>query len=232
MSADPLPNLRHTSDSDSWQSPGLVLDPARVMLGGFDLDPCSSFEANKRVGATRFFDAADNGFLLPWGTPAAPVDVWMNPPGGKCDQEGIRVLKLSKGAPLTREDGSPPVGASQSAAKAWWFKLAREFAEGHVRRAVVLGFSLELLQTAQAVPRRKAGDPNAGLLRPTQCPICIPSSRIPFIDGLTGEEVQGNTHASVIVFVTKGRHPGILSIFEEHFSSVGDCMMGRMHEAA
>src|SRR5439155_9421029 len=47
--------LSDLSASDEWDSPTLVIDAARKVLGGFDLDPASTGRGNKVVQATRFF---------------------------------------------------------------------------------------------------------------------------------------------------------------------------------
>ncbi len=226
-----IPNLRHTSETDDWQTPPLILDPTRELFDGrIGLDPCSSAKANARVQAVRYFDLCDNGFMQPWGTVERPEDVFINPPGGRCDREGIRVVPVvddagkpvrdAKGKPVRlRVDGLPPVGTTQSASKAWWHKLTTEFAAGHVRRAIFLGFSIEIMQTAQAKP--------VSTIRPGHGPICIPSRRIPFVDGATGLPVTGNTHCSVVVFLSRLAPERSMPLFTEHFSAVGDCLMGR-----
>ena len=59
-----------------WYSPSLVVDAARSVIGGFDLDPASSPEANESIGAGKIFTATDDGLEQDW-----PVGrIWMNPP--------------------------------------------------------------------------------------------------------------------------------------------------------
>lgn len=64
------------SGNNEWYTPPEIIEAARSVLGGFDLDPASSDLANKTVGAERYFTADDNGLELPW--PAGRL--WMNPP--------------------------------------------------------------------------------------------------------------------------------------------------------
>lgn len=221
-------NDRHTSTTDDWQTPDYILEPARKLLGEIDLDPATSKQANERVRAKHYFDELDNGFLAEWGPlNGNPSRVFINPPGGKCDEEGNRIVghRAHLTAPIVykRADGGPPVGKSQSAAKVWWFRLAREFMEGRVERAIFLAFSIELLQTAQAgtPPKTSAG---VFLPIPTDFPICIPSRRISFIDP-SGNPVRGNTHASAIIYVVPhGRRDNAGGKFREAFADVGRCI--------
>ncbi|GIL80251.1 hypothetical protein Vretifemale_9419 [Volvox reticuliferus] len=52
-----------SSASNEWGTPEAVLVRVRAMFapGGIDLDPCSSPEANTRVGAWSFYDKATDG---------------------------------------------------------------------------------------------------------------------------------------------------------------------------
>ena len=63
--------------NDLWQTPDNVLQACREAMGGeFDLDPCSSEEANRRVRAARFFTEEQDALRLPWEAERA----WMNMP--------------------------------------------------------------------------------------------------------------------------------------------------------
>ena len=61
--------------SNEWYSPSWIVEPARTVLGGFDLDPASCEEANETVRAARYFTANDDGMAQPWRG-----RVWCNPP--------------------------------------------------------------------------------------------------------------------------------------------------------
>jgi hypothetical protein len=68
------------SDSGNveWVTPLDIIIAAKKTMGGIDLDPFSSVSANKRVGATHFFSAAQDGLIQDWFG-----RVWMNHPYGK-----------------------------------------------------------------------------------------------------------------------------------------------------
>lgn len=61
--------------AEEWYTPERYLEAARKVLGGIDLDPASSAEANRRVKASQFFTVADDGLTKEW-----PGRVWLNPP--------------------------------------------------------------------------------------------------------------------------------------------------------
>jgi phage N-6-adenine-methyltransferase len=65
------------SDQNDWRTPRKYLDAAREVMGGIDLDPASSAEANETVKATVFYTENDNGLGQSW-----KGKVWLNPPYG------------------------------------------------------------------------------------------------------------------------------------------------------
>lgn len=60
---------------NEWYTPEEYLDLARDVLGGFDLDPASSAEAQKKVRAEFYFTIEDDGLKEEWHG-----RVWLNPP--------------------------------------------------------------------------------------------------------------------------------------------------------
>lgn len=66
-------------DSDSWHTPGDVVEAARNVMGSIDLDPFSSKEANARIKAKKFYSKEDDALSLDW----EGSTVFINPPYGR-----------------------------------------------------------------------------------------------------------------------------------------------------
>lgn len=90
-----------------WLTPSYVLDPVRAMLGGIDLDPCST--AENPTGASQFYAPPQDGLALPWDADG----IFVNPPYGKAREPwvercmeagagGLRVVLLMPAHPDTR----------------------------------------------------------------------------------------------------------------------------------
>jgi phage N-6-adenine-methyltransferase len=66
-----------TGDNE-WFTPANIIEKARRVLGGFDLDPASNEIAQQTVKAKQFYTKDDDGLAKPWkGT------IWLNPPYGR-----------------------------------------------------------------------------------------------------------------------------------------------------
>lgn len=181
---------RHSCDATTWQTPPNYVEASRKTLGGIDLDPASCARANEVVGAKRFFgpgSTVENGFTTSW-----EGRVFLNPPGGRCDANGVSLRRKTGSKGWWYADGRPCDGVSRSAAKAWWAKLIDHWTDGSVASAIFLSFSVELIQTSQAPPR--------AIYVPADFPLCFPARRISFLDG-DGKPVVGNTHSSMVVLL-------------------------------
>jgi ParB family chromosome partitioning protein len=68
-------HVGHNAGENEWYTPKEYIEAAIEVMGGIDLDPASTDEANAIVGASRFFDEADNGLERKW-----TGRIWLNPP--------------------------------------------------------------------------------------------------------------------------------------------------------
>lgn len=69
------PYIIHNSGETEWFTPEYIVEAARKVMGGIDLDPASCEKANQTVKATRFFDASVDGLKQEWSG-----KVFLNPP--------------------------------------------------------------------------------------------------------------------------------------------------------
>jgi hypothetical protein len=79
VSVDNAQFINQTSGEVEYYTPPAIIEAAREVMGSIDLDPFSSIEANKRVGAARIFTMAEDGFAQDWNCQT----LWMNHPFGR-----------------------------------------------------------------------------------------------------------------------------------------------------
>lgn len=169
----------HQSATPEHYTPAEIIEAARAVMGGIDLDPASTQSVNDlRVRAHAFFDRGSDGLTKFWYGRA-----WLNPPGGKLKKTGGNVW------------GYAPIkdGPGESSAAVWWRKLAEEYVAGRVTQAIFLGFTLEIFASSQSAA-----------VWPGDLPFCIPAKRIRFEkETAPGTFVKGDspTHSNVIVYL-------------------------------
>ncbi len=142
-------NVQHSSKSNEHYTPTAIVEAARDVLGGIDLDPASCALGNEVVKAAAWYGPdglGPDGLVEPWCG-----RVFLNPPGG-------RVPDAYKGCGTT------------SNAALWWATLAEAWRTGEVEAAIFVGFTLEILRSAQVLD----------VPQPIDFPLCVPSSRIAF----------------------------------------------------
>lgn len=211
-----MTSARHLSESVEWYTPPEIVEPARELLGGIELDPASCEVANRGVRADRFFTREQDGLIQPWCARTA----FLNAPGGKLGNRSLQNL--------------------------FWQRLARAWQSGKVSSAVFVCFSIELLQVSQGygpdmpipldfpmcfpdvrVPYIKAREdvvtPQVSLFESEAAPARV-------------EESESPPHASVIVFLPERSamlHDSAKLIdgspcrFQRAFASIGRCVWTR-----
>lgn len=222
--------VQHSSDSNEFYTPDIFVEAARKLMGGIDCDPASCELAQQVVEAGVWYGPGspygEDGLVEDWSG-----RVFLNPPGGKVPKEyqGLGTKSLST---------------------LFWARLAMDWLEGVVKEAVFVGFTLEILRTAQ-----QFGTPEDDPIpEPLDFHFCVPASRIPFdtvnrpikrgkkkgqlIDPERPEGVRVETsspgHANVLVWLPpvegvgedrlrNARSEELLALFERQFAGFGAC---------
>ncbi len=70
--------INQDSGSKEWYTPVEIIELARKVMGGIDLDPASCLMANQVVGATNYLTKNDDGLSKSWAG-----RVWLNHPFGR-----------------------------------------------------------------------------------------------------------------------------------------------------
>jgi len=80
--------INQSSGSVEFYTPSNIIEAARLTMGGIDLDPASSEQANKTVKADRFYSEQADGLYQIW----LCNSVWLNHPFGR----GVNKLWIDK----------------------------------------------------------------------------------------------------------------------------------------
>lgn len=116
--------INQTSGNCEWFTPQPIIDAARAAMGGIDLDPASSWEANKRIRAYTFFGRISDSVWIDGLTQEWRGRVWMN-------------------HPFSREDNAK-----------WIAKLDTEFASKNITAACCITYASTSEQWFQPLLKR------------------------------------------------------------------------------
>lgn len=117
--------------SDEWYTPASIVDRARRVLGGIDLDPASSDAAQSVVQATAYYTAESNGLAQPWAG-----NVWMNPPFARGLVHRF-VERLIREHEAGRVDAAVVLVNLHRTGSAWFQELATRGHRCELRRRVI-----------------------------------------------------------------------------------------------
>lgn len=189
-------SAQHSSETSEWYSPPEVVERARAVLGGIDLDPASCEVGNRTVRAKRYIGAREDGLTAPWGACDLPVTVYLNPPTGR----GMVV--------------------------GFWSRLLDESRSGRLLDAVFVAFSLEQALTTQRAGRGILSFPFCiPRKRLAFVSVVSAAADRPQVSLFGGEPEppegsESPTHANAIVYVPGERDQSAL--FCEVFSDMGE----------
>jgi phage N-6-adenine-methyltransferase len=126
------PGAENARDPDSWYTPKTYVEAARRVMGGIDLDPFTSSQANEIIRATYYFTQEKSAFAYPWRTPALcklyphGFRVWMNPPySAQLISRAIETLLEARAAGHVAQ----ATVLVNNSTDTQWFKALREEAE-------------------------------------------------------------------------------------------------------
>lgn len=188
----------HSSETVEHLTPPNIVMAAQDVLGRIELDPASTPFANTLIKAKRIYTAKDDGLSKKWKART----VFLNPPGGVYDTaQKVPVLKATKtreSCTVTGACGLKPGHKHQlkdivSMSAIWWAKLTNSVESGLVKEAIFLGFSLEILASAQRF----------GCAHPLDYVVCVPENRLKFDTVAKRQRIPGNspTHSNIIVYL-------------------------------
>ncbi len=181
---------QHSSKDAEWMTPPEVVRCLHRFWGGPpDLDAASDPERNQIIQARQILTKEDDALTTEWPEVST---CFVNPPGGKMGQKSLAGL--------------------------FWARTVDQYVRRRVREVVFLGFTIELLRTAQTY---------APHITPLDCTICVPKQRLRFVrpdpskpDGL--EVGKSPAHANVLVLITPD--PNRVPEFATAFRNIGAVM--------
>lgn len=73
--------------NDEWCTPSYIVEAARTVMGGIDVDPASNDSAQETVMANTYFTKENSSLEQPWNG-----RVWMNPPYSRVIKQFVEKL--------------------------------------------------------------------------------------------------------------------------------------------
>lgn len=194
-------NGQHASGSAEWWTPPEIVEPARLLFGGFDLDVASCLDANRIVQARSFYSAHDDGILdgdkrREWNADV----VWCNPPSRR----------------------------GQNAAWEWWVHAAREWLAGRVEVLFFVVFNPSTFFQTAAEHSRCASVPTPQKAARVEFFKRVRYLRASPVHGLPGFEMtyeRGDAppHGSAILMLSADSEHA--SRFGKAYEELGDCVV-------
>ncbi len=181
-----------------------IVGLARGLMGGIDLDPCTSPHAN---ALHQIPNAYGPGGVLAWARADDILPRVLSPhDGGLCASLPW----------FGRMYVNPPGGRD---VRRWWDRLLAEWIQGTVEQAVFMGFNIEHLRTGQHA---------------LEFPLCIPAKRLEFINPHTLTIDKQARHANAVIWLPPAPQddrscwiPELsyhwVSFFRSHMKGLGPC---------
>lgn len=189
--------VKHSTGDQEWYTPKWFAEDSRKVLGSIDLDPASCVAAQRTILATRCITKDEDALVTPWALTDKPVSVFCNPPGGRFESKNEHGDKMP---------GSLPAH--------FWYRLQDLRADGLLRHALWVLFSLEPLQVTQNLPD--------GCPPIADFAVCFFNRRVEYQHLQRG--FNQPPHASAVAYIpgTENQLLRFIDVFEKH----GRIMLG------
>lgn len=107
-------HVSHNSGNNEWYTPANILESARTVLGGFDIDVASNEVAQNLVKAEVFYTKEDSSLDKDW-----MGSIWMNPPYSAAL---IKQFCLKLNTEVKKGNTTSFITLTNNATETMWFK--------------------------------------------------------------------------------------------------------------